>query len=131
MTDRLTNRRILVVEDELLIAMSIEATLEDVGLVVIGPFPRAARAARAAREDRPDLALLDVRVADGDVYPAADALADRGVPFAFLTGYQAGDIPLRHRGRPVLMKPFARAQLLGTLAALMTTPAGVQGTADA
>ena len=105
-------RRVLVAEDEALIAMEVEAALRRAGWEVVGPVARAEEAARLAAGERPlDAAVLDVGLGDATVFAAADALAARGVPLVFLTGYGPGILPERLRGRPVLRKPFPAERL--------------------
>lgn len=109
--DDLRGRRVLVVEDEMLVAMLIEDVLADLGCVLVGPIARVAQALDCIRNEALDCAFLDVNVAGESIYPVADALAGRGVPFAFLTGYGAQILPESYRSRPVLQKPFALEDL--------------------
>jgi CheY-like chemotaxis protein len=103
---------VLVAEDEALIAMEVEAALRRAGWEVVGPVARAAEAARLAAGEQPlDAAVLDIGLGDATVFAAADALAARGVPLVFLTGYGPGILPERLRGRPVLRKPFPAERL--------------------
>ena len=110
-------RRVLVAEDEALIAMEVEAALRRAGWEVVGPVARAAEVARLAAGEQPlDAAVLDIRLGGGaTVFAAADALAARGVPLVFLTGYGPGILPERLRGRPVLRKPFPAERLAAAL----------------
>lgn len=99
--------RILLVEDEAMVAMIIEDTLSDLGCEVVGPMSSLERALAAAQTaERIDGAFLDVNLRGELVYPVADALQARGVPFAFVTGYGEKGIDARYRGAPVLTKPF-------------------------
>jgi DNA-binding response OmpR family regulator len=107
------------VEDELLVAMSIEEILRDQGCVIVGPIPRVQPALKAAREEPLDAAVLDVNLAGERVDPVATALADRGVPFLFMTGYDRGMLPAAHADRPALAKPFRPPQLIDGLIALL------------
>jgi CheY-like chemotaxis protein len=107
----LSGNRILVVEDESLVAMMMEHTLVESGFRVVGPIHRLADAVVAATEREMDAALLDVNLGGELVYPLADLLAGRGVPFAFLTGYAAEVIHPRFNGVPILQKPLARHAL--------------------
>ena len=115
----LAGLRVLVVEDEALIAMDLAATLRRVGCTTIGPARRVATAMRHVASDAPDIALLDVNLAGEEVFPVADALAGRQVPFVFLTGYGRNVIPDRFRDRPLLGKPYSTAPLLATLERLI------------
>jgi CheY-like chemotaxis protein len=103
---------ILVVEDEALIAMDLQALLEDAGYRVLGPVnsPKAALAVLDGAS--PDLALLDVNLGGSDVFSVADALAARNAPIIFLTGHTAQRLPEGHRHRPLLAKPYLPHHLL-------------------
>ena len=98
--------RILLVEDEAMVAMIIEDTLNDLGCEVVGPMSSIQRGLTAAESERIDGAFLDVNLRGELVYPVAEALAARGVPFAFVTGYGEKGIDERFRDAPVLTKPF-------------------------
>lgn len=99
--------RILVVEDELILALTIEAMLIDQGHAVVGPVARAAEAVALIETTPLDAALLDVRLRHGEtVYPAAAALAERGIPFAFMTAYAPDTLDRRYPTQALLRKPF-------------------------
>jgi CheY-like chemotaxis protein len=104
-------RRILLVEDEALVAMMIQDVLIESGHSVIGPVSRAAEALHAAKESDFDAAILDINLGDGMAYPVADILSARGVPFVFVTGYEADTVDDRFRTVPVLQKPIERQML--------------------
>jgi DNA-binding NtrC family response regulator len=78
---------VLVVEDEFIIALDLSETVRDLGFKVEGPFADNQNAFVAIDEELPDCAILDVKIADGEVYPLADALADAGVPLIFHSGH--------------------------------------------
>lgn len=105
--------RILLVEDEMLVAMMIEDILLDAGHVLIGPLAHVDKALEAARHETLDLAILDVNINGGPVYPVAEALAARGIPFAFASGYGAGGLDQKWQKQPTLQKPFNRDDLHG------------------
>lgn len=111
-------RRVLLVEDELLIAMLIETALKQEGWVVLGPLVRVAAALEAAQSDVMDVAILDMDLAGEDTRPVAEALEARGIPFLFLTGYGADGLPADKPHWRALGKPFRLDTLLGTLAGL-------------
>jgi CheY-like chemotaxis protein len=98
--------RILIVEDEMLVAMNIEDMLLDLGHEVAGLASRLAPALALAAEAEIDAAVLDVNLAGEQSFPVADLLDRRGIPFLFATGYGLGGIEERYRGRTVLQKPF-------------------------
>ena len=102
----LAGRRILVVEDETLIALSIEETLQRLGCVVVGPVGKLDAALRLAGDEALDAAVLDVTVRGGPVYPVAERLLARGVPFVLASGYGEWALPENLRDRPRLTKPF-------------------------
>ncbi|WP_371680029.1 response regulator [Microvirga sp. KLBC 81] len=107
----LTGLRILVVEDEAAISLLLEDMLLDFGCEVIGPAARLSTALDAVAREQVDLAILDVNVAGEPIYPVAEALAERSVPFVFSTGYGSAGIRDSFRDRPVLQKPFAQHDL--------------------
>ena len=82
---------VLVVEDEFIIALDLSETVRDLGFKVEGPFADKENAFIAIDQAMPDCAILDVKTADGDVFPLADALADAGVPLIFHSGHVAPD----------------------------------------
>lgn len=104
-------RRVLVVEDEMTIAVMVEEMLLDLGAEVIGPESRLDAALRLASEASLDAAILDVNIRGGNSYPVADILAKRGIPFIFCSGYNDWALEERHRDRPRLMKPYSLKEL--------------------
>ena len=107
MTNALQGRRVLVIEDESLVAMLLETILDDMGCTVVGPESNIDDGLIAATTEASlDAALLDVNVAGREVFPVAEALRARGVPFVFSTGYGEGGLPEDWRGHPVIQKPF-------------------------
>jgi CheY-like chemotaxis protein len=109
--DDLNGLRVLVVEDEAAISLLLEDMLLDFGCEVIGPAARLTAALEAVSREPIDLAILDVNVAGEPIYPVADALAERRIPFVFSTGYGSAGIKDAYRDRPVLQKPFAQHDL--------------------
>jgi CheY-like chemotaxis protein len=103
--------RVLIVEDEALIASLIEDFLTDLGCEVVGPALYMEDAVRLAREATIDGATLDVNIAGEKVYPVADILAERGLPFVFMTGYGVAGLRESDRDRPVLQKPYRLDEL--------------------
>jgi FixJ family two-component response regulator len=118
---------VLVVEDEFLLAMELEALLEQRGWRVLGPVATVDRALAMLDQHRPAVAVLDVNLKGRRATPLAAALQDRGVPFVLVTGYS--DMQLNEpelKGRPRLEKPLNRQKLLRTLERAVR--AGEQGT---
>lgn len=103
--------RILVVEDEAIVAMLLEDMLAELGYEVVGPVTRLERALDLARGAAIDAAVLDVNLNGRDTYAVADALSARAIPFVFATGYGARELAERFRGTPVTQKPFQRDDL--------------------
>ena len=121
-----SKRRVLVVEDEMLIGMLLEDMLTDMGHEVAAVVPRLKDALAAVERESFDLAVLDVHLHGESAFPVADALIAKGVPFIFATGYGERGLPDSYRGRPVLQKPFARddlERLLKTIGSSPATPA--------
>jgi len=116
--DRFAGCRVLVVEDEMLIAMLIEELLQTLGCHVVGPVATLEKALELARSETFDAALLDVTIRGGKVYPVAEALLARGIPFAFASGYRDWALPEALRNHPRLMKPFNGKQLEQQVASL-------------
>jgi CheY-like chemotaxis protein len=103
--------RILVVEDEFLLACTLEEDLQTFGAKVIGPCCNLAEALAASRCQAFDLAVLDINLNGDMVYPLAAELTARGIPFLFLTGYGALDLPEEFRAMPRLSKPYSAKSL--------------------
>ena len=118
MTDTsLAGLRVLIVEDETLVAMLLEDMLSDFGCQVTAIASRVAQAVEIARDADQvfDVAILDVNVAGEAITPVAEALAARPAPFVFATGYGESGVPEGFRGRPVLQKPFGSADVQARL----------------
>jgi PAS domain S-box-containing protein len=116
----LQGRRVLVIEDEILVAMDIETVLSDAGLEIAGRAGTLPQARQLISELDYDLVLLDGNLGGEFVGELAASLAARRVPFAFATGYGRDGVPAGFRDRPVLAKPFTPEQLLGMVRRLLT-----------
>ncbi len=112
--------KVLVVEDESLVALDIENMLEEMGCKVVASVPRLVRALDVASRLDFDLAVLDINLAGEVVYPLAFRLAERGIPFLFSTGYSTADLPDQLRDRPILRKPVVAANLKRAVAMART-----------
>ena len=115
----LDGRRVLVVEDEPLVALEIEAELTDAGAVVVGPVGSLEAAARLIAAEPLDAALLDANLAGKPVDALAAELAARGVPFAFASGYGPSGLPEGFRDRPLIGKPFGAEALVALVRGLV------------
>ena len=120
--------RTLLVEDESLLLMLLEDVLPELGFDVAHSAATVDSALAAIESRAFDAAILDVNLAGVASYPVADALAAKGIPFIFATGYGTAAVPERFSGRPILEKPYGRPQLETALQALMRPAEG--GTPD-
>ena len=108
--------RIMIVEDELLVAMNLEDMLEGFGFEVVGPYPTLAEAREALEADDLDAAVLDVNVRGELVFPLAEDLVARAVPVVFCTGYaETGRFPPGLAGLPRVAKPYTPEGLRSAL----------------
>lgn len=116
--------RILVVEDEMMVAMLLEDRLADLGYEIVGPCAQLAAAVEMAQRERLDAAILDVNLDGTPVWPVAEALAARGIPFLVATGYGEAVLRAPWSDRPVLAKPFSRRDLERALGRLVASQTG-------
>ena len=120
MAQALAGRRVLVIEDESLVAMLLETILEDMGCVPVGPAGTVEDGLAMVADAGPlDAALLDVNVAGRQVFPIAEALKSRGVPFVFSTGYGESGLPDEWRGHATVQKPFTENAIRDALMKVM------------
>lgn len=113
----LNGLRILIVEDEYLIAADLEAVLQDAGATVFGPVSDLERALEIATADFPlDGAVLDINLQGEMVFPAAAVLAEHNIPVVFVTGYERRRVPIEFGNAPCLTKPFDNRALIEKLA---------------
>src|SRR5437762_820968 len=114
----LSGKRILIVEDEYMLASDLAGFLEERGAAIVGPVGSVSEALALAKRESIDVAVLDVNLREERVYPVADALIEQCVPIVFATGY---DELLMHRsyiGLPRCQKPIDKASLLQVLQTL-------------
>jgi CheY-like chemotaxis protein len=119
----LRGRRILVVEDEAMVAMWIADVLASAGASVVGPVGSVRDALALARSETLDCAVLDYSLPDGTTATVADLLAARAVPFVFATAYYPGEIDPRHSKRPRVEKAFEAEELLGAVVSMLSPAA--------
>lgn len=106
---------ILIVEDELPIATSLEIALESHGHRVLGPAATVDEACKALETAQPDLALIDYRLANSTTEPLLPVLRERGIPVCVLTGYSPDQLPAAYGDCHVLEKPFRMSALMTTV----------------
>jgi CheY-like chemotaxis protein len=111
----LVGLRVLVAEDEALIAMLVEEMLVGLGCEVVAVAARVADAMRLVNEAQFDAAVLDVNLHGQTIFPVADALTARGVPIVFATGYGSAGLPEAYALRPTVQKPFHGRELAAVL----------------
>jgi len=119
----LDHRRVLVIEDEPVVAMDVMAILQEAGCTVLGPAGTVTEARRLIEAADFDVAFLDANLSGQPVDELAAALTARNTPFAFVTGYGQEGLPEAFRKAPVLSKPFSPQQLIETASALVPRPA--------
>jgi CheY-like chemotaxis protein len=107
--------RILIVEDESLIAVALESMLSEIGYDVVGTVAQVSPALEVIGREQIDGAILDVNLGSQRVDAIADVLAARACPFVFMTGCDVSEVPARHAGHAVLQKPFRLEKLLSAL----------------
>lgn len=122
MSDRLTARRVLLVEDSPVLGEVVAAMLADLGCQVVGPIGNMAYALEAAAGEPLDAAVIDLNIRGGKVYPVARTLSRRGIPFLVVSGYGDFSMPDEWRDRPTLTKPFTAEALEAELRALLASP---------
>jgi CheY-like chemotaxis protein len=106
MTTDARKRRVLVVEDEMLVAMLVEDILEELGLEVAGICTHLDDALKRAASEEVDFVLLDVNLDGKRSFPVADILRARKIPFVFATGYGSKVLEADYADVPTLAKPF-------------------------
>lgn len=108
--------KILIVEDESLVAMMIEDLLTDLGHEVVGVAGRLQQGIELAGQLAIDFAVVDLNLNGERTFPIAEVLRSRGIPLIFATGYGAGGLSDEWRGTPVVQKPFQPHELENALA---------------
>lgn len=118
-------RRVLVVEDEFLVSLMTVDFLESLGCEVVGPAARLAAAVELAQSESLDAAVLDINIAGEMIWPVAEVLGRRAIPFIFLSAHpRLSEIPMLFAVTPRLEKPLEQNRLLRQLSALWDAPCG-------
>ena len=119
-SDLLSDKKVLLVEDSLIIALDAEDILRRLGAGTVVTEAAVADAIAAIEEQRPDIAVLDINLGSSNSFPIASHLIERGIPFMFASGYgEQAKIPDELRGQIVLQKPYTLASMNRTLAELV------------
>lgn len=121
-TADLNGKRIVVVEDDFVLATDICRTLRDLGATVLGPAPTPFYAMHLIGRKKIDAAVLDVRLHGTTVFEVADMLRDQGVPIIFATASDRKSMPNRFQESPLLEKPFDRKKLVNEIHAVTRRP---------
>jgi DNA-binding NtrC family response regulator len=115
----LQGRKILIVEDEAPIALSLAAAVSQAGGTVVGPAPSVAASFGLMADHTLDGALLDIRLRGETSFPLADVLSVLGIPFVFVSGLSSALMPYTHRDRPLFDKPYNTRDVISALAGLV------------
>jgi CheY-like chemotaxis protein len=121
MEDPADGHKVLIVEDETMIAIMLEDMLDELGYGVAGVAAKTPQALELIDAVQVDAAILDLNLAGQDSYDIAAALEERGIPFLFSTGYAALAVDERYRGRPFLQKPFRQEELQKALSGMLAS----------
>jgi len=124
---QLSGLKVLVVEDQYLVADEHEHLLRSLGAEVMGPAPSVQAALQLLADQTPDLALLDVNLEQEKVFALAEELERRETPFLFVTGYEGWVIPSAYRGVPIVEKPLSARLLLRAVGELSRAPSQKDG----
>jgi len=118
-------RRVLVVEDDFLVSLTTIDFLESIGCEVVGPATRLAAAVQLAQSESLDAAVLDINIGGDMIWPVAEELRRRGVPFLFLSAYHRLNlVPVLFAAAPLLEKPLEQNRLLHHLSAIWGASGG-------
>ena|ERR1700733_2920518 len=115
--DEKTSKRVLLVEDEVMIRMLLEGMLTDLGHTVAAEAGTVDQALALAKQGDFDIAILDVNLDGKPITPVVEILVERGVPFVFASGYGQRGVPEAYRASPTLQKPFQAEALAKAIAA--------------
>jgi DNA-binding response OmpR family regulator len=118
-----SQKSILIVEDEWLIGDMLALALDDAHYATVGPAASVAAACALIEENVIDFAVLDVNLGSEKSFGAADLLAERGIPYLFMTGYGRQDLPEPHRSATLLGKPVVPEILIATIRSFLGDPA--------
>src|SRR5262245_4535759 len=112
-------RRVLIVEDEMLLAMELAEMVSDAGYAPVGPVSSVLKALKVVADEPLDAALLDYWLGGDTSHRVLEALEAKRVPFAIASAFAGDELPVSYRERPQISKPFVEQQVFATLAFLM------------
>lgn len=112
-------KKIMVVEDELMICMLVEEIILAMGHEIVGPAHSVESALKLIETEKIDFATLDVNLGRSLVYPVADKLKEKGIPFVFSTGYGVNGLDDIYKNNPVISKPFTEKMFMAKLGMVM------------
>ena len=112
------NFRVLIVEDEYLVAEEIANTLRESKIHVVGPIGMIHEAYEAVQDTSLDCAVMDINIGGGASFPLIDVLIQRSVPVLLMTGYDQEELPMKYRSLPLVQKPLLRGELARALGRL-------------
>jgi DNA-binding response OmpR family regulator len=120
--DSVKATRVLIVEDEMLIALMLQDMVSEEGLAVAAIANTLQDGIELARTADVELAILDINLNGQEAYPVAEILRARGIPFVFSTGYGGASLRPEYKGAPRLMKPYQQDSLTAAIKAALATP---------
>ncbi len=112
----MTRKSVLIIEDEIFVALDLQMTFEEAGWDVAGPYASIEQSMLYLKNNSPTCAILDVRLIDGEVFPVADLLASRNIPFVFHSGHADGrKLTQQYQGAAFCQKPCLPNRLVDEL----------------
>lgn len=129
-TSALAGVRVVIVEDEAMLALALEDTLGEMGCHVVGAANRLVSALPLVADAAFDLAILDVNLNGSRIDDVADAVIARGIPLIFATGYRESGVPARQRGWPIVNKPYTTEDLERAMTAALSKKRRETGAAE-
>lgn len=111
--EKLNQLRVLIVEDDYLIAENVAEVLREVGIYVVGPVGKFQEACQIVQDTPLDCAVLDINIVGGTAFPLIDVLIQSNVPVLLMTGYDQEELPVKYRSLPLIQKPLLQGDVVG------------------
>lgn len=111
--EKLNKLRVLIVEDDYLIAENVAEVLREVGIYVVGPVGKFQEACQMVQDIPLDCAVLDINIVGGTAFPLIDVLIQSNVPVLLMTGYDQEELPAKYRSLPLIQKPLLKGDVVG------------------